>query len=104
MKKNYLILLILFISLNSFSQILSLDCQFNYSVKLIEPNESLRNKEKFVTLDWDFTRLDVDFSTTSIAIEIVPIYDCSKELDGVRLKEPIVFSNSASDFEKKEKY
>lgn len=101
MKKNYLILLILFFSLNSFSQIPNSGCQFNYSVKLIQPNESLMNKEKFVTLDWDFSRLNVDFSKTSIVIEIVPIYDCNKELEGVRFKEPIVFSNSASDFEQK---
>lgn len=93
MKKNYLHLLILFISMYSFSQqrVESL-CQKNFNIHLEEQNlDGLSYADYFTIFKWDSSIVNNNQSNIQkLQLEIVPIVDCFNGVNGSDLKKGII--------------
>ncbi len=101
MKKNLLLLLLVFSSL-SFSQSNQNNCNFDFKLELIgqDADENLGNpKEAFVTFNWDFTTLNL--VNDKVTIEIVPILDCFNGDKATLFTDSFFIKSSDEDFKTK---
>lgn len=100
MKKNLLLLLLVFSSL-SFSQSNQNNCNFEYDLVLSNTQNDINNAQTaVVTLNWDFSK--IDFKTTDVKIEIVPNLDCLNQSSVPQLKDPIFLEIDSKNFKSKD--
>ncbi|MFD2892824.1 hypothetical protein ACFS5J_12460 [Flavobacterium chuncheonense] len=98
-KKYFLTLFFLGISLFGFSQSKSLNCKFDYTIKLVESGKEVSIVDKYAVLSWDFSKLNM--TKANVQIEVVPILDCFNGETAREFKESILISSSDKNFKTK---
>ncbi|AWM12613.1 hypothetical protein DI487_01160 [Flavobacterium sediminis] len=100
MKKIFFILLFLIGLYSGFSQSKTNKCKFNFSFEVLNSKENMSPKDEYVSLNWDFSKLNL--KKDLVEIEIVPILDCFNGLDATDLRDVVTIKSTDKDFKSTE--
>jgi hypothetical protein len=77
-------------------------CEFIYDISTKKCSSDVSNKDKFVSFDWDFSK--IDFSKNKVEVEIIPILDCFNAINALNLKEVYYLIDGNNKFSSKGSY
>jgi len=77
-------------------------CEFIYNISTKKCSGDVSNKDKFVSFDWDFSKIDLN--QNKVEVEIIPILDCFNTLNAENLKEVYYLIDGNNKFSSKGSY